>query len=169
MRLREENDGYDFMCTHVDDFKVVAKDPDKWTKSIGLKFQLKIVEKPRYYLGTDYTYSHDFKSHHIDCQTYIKESIQKIESHPMCNGKLFEHKTPMPDGVHPETDDSELLDVCGIKNYQILIGMAQWAMCLSCLDIAFATSSLSRFNVNPRENHLKLALHLFDYLKKYPN
>ena len=87
------------MCTHVDDFKVVTKDPEKWTKSIGLKFQLKIVEKPRYYLGTDYTYSHDFKSHHIDCQTYIKESIQKIESHPMCNGKLFEHKTPMPDGT----------------------------------------------------------------------
>ena len=89
----------------------------------------------------------------------------------MCNGKLSEHKTPMPDGVHPETDDLEMLDICGIKNYQMLIGMAQWAVCLSRLDIAFATSSLSRFNVNPnpRENHLKLALHLFGYLKKYPN
>ncbi|CAJ1951562.1 unnamed protein product [Cylindrotheca closterium] len=27
MRLRETNDGYDYLCTHVDDFKIVAKDP----------------------------------------------------------------------------------------------------------------------------------------------
>ena len=51
----------------------------------------------------------------------------------------------------------------------MLMGMAQWAVCVSRLDIAFSVSSLSRFNVNPRINHLKLAVHLFGYLKKNPN
>ena len=28
IRLRNEEDRYDHMCTHVDDFKVIAKDPE---------------------------------------------------------------------------------------------------------------------------------------------
>ena len=51
----------------------------------------------------------------------------------------------------------------------MLMGMDQWAVCVSRLDIAFSVSSLSRFNVNPRISHLKLAIHLFGYLKKHPN
>ena len=70
----------------------------------------------------------------------------------------------MPEGIHPETDSSELLDIKGVRTYQILIGMLQWANCVNRFDIAFATSSLSRFNVNPRVNHLELALHVFGYL-----
>ena len=47
--------------------------------------------------------------------------------------------------------------------------MLEWANCVCNFDIAFATSSLSKFNVNPRVNHLKLALHDFGYLIKKPN
>ena len=28
VRLRDPTDGFDFICTYVDDFKVIAKDPD---------------------------------------------------------------------------------------------------------------------------------------------
>ena len=38
MRLRDTKDGYDFICTHVDDFKVVAKDPDIWIERIASFF-----------------------------------------------------------------------------------------------------------------------------------
>jgi len=51
----------------------------------------------------------------------------------------------------------------------MLIGMAQWACTIGCLDIAFAVSSLSQFSANPHEGHLNLAMHLFGYLKKHPN
>jgi hypothetical protein len=28
--MREYQSGYDYICTHVDDFMVVDRDPDKW-------------------------------------------------------------------------------------------------------------------------------------------
>jgi hypothetical protein len=28
MQLHEQKDGYDYICTHVDDFKVVAREPE---------------------------------------------------------------------------------------------------------------------------------------------
>jgi hypothetical protein len=37
----------------------------------------------------------------------------------------------------------------GICNYEMMIGMAQWACTIGCLDIALAISSLSRFSENP--------------------
>jgi hypothetical protein len=51
----------------------------------------------------------------------------------------------------------------------MLIGIAQWACTIGRLDIAFAVLSLSRFLAAPRVHLLELALHLFGYLKKYPN
>ena len=51
----------------------------------------------------------------------------------------------------------------------MVIGTLQWACVVGRLDICFAVSSLSRFSSNPRENHLKLALHVMGYLKKHPN
>lgn len=67
--------------------------------------------------------------------------------------------------MYPETDDSAFLDLKGIHIYQMLTGMVQWAVCVSRLDIDFSVSSLNRFNMNPHINYLKLALHLFGYLK----
>jgi hypothetical protein len=71
--------------------------------------------------------------------------------------------------VPPELDDSDLLPFSVIRQYQVLIGMAQWACTIGQLDISFAVSSLSRFSAAPRTHHLELALHLFGYLKKNPN
>jgi hypothetical protein len=71
--------------------------------------------------------------------------------------------------VPPELDDSAFLPELGIRSYQTLIGMAQWACTIGRLDIAFAVSSLSRFSAAPRVHHLDLVFHLFGYLKKNPN
>jgi len=34
MRMRVNADGYDYICTHVDDFNIVAKYPDHWINLI---------------------------------------------------------------------------------------------------------------------------------------
>ncbi|CAJ1948049.1 unnamed protein product [Cylindrotheca closterium] len=107
MRLREDNEGYDYLCTHVDDFKVVAKDPQRWSY---------------YYLAS-----------------------------------------------HPEEDKSDFLDDAGKRQYQMLVGMAQWAVTIGRMDIAYAVSLLNRFSSAPCEGHLELAFYLFGYLKKFPN
>ena len=34
LRDRGDGTGYDYICTHVDDFKIVAKDPDIWMEKL---------------------------------------------------------------------------------------------------------------------------------------
>jgi hypothetical protein len=171
MREREEKDGYDYICTHVDDFKIVARDPERWKSHISAAFLLKSVGPPSYYLGNDYNFSVEENAWVLGCATYIKECVRRIETDTeLClNGTIWPHRTPLPESCHPELDQSTLLPEAGIRKYQMLIGMAQWAVTIGRLDIAFAVSSLSRFSAAPRAHHLELALHLFGYLKKHPN
>ena len=105
----------------------------------------------------------------MGCSTYIKECIGHLEDDDMLDGKLYEHKNPLPAKVHPEMDTSPLLDVDGTRLFQTLICMAQWTCTIGRLDISLATSSLSRFSAAPREGHLKLAVYMFGYFKKNPN
>ncbi|CAJ1970506.1 unnamed protein product [Cylindrotheca closterium] len=43
---------------------------------------------------------------------------------------------------HPEEDKSKFLDDAGKRQYQMLVGMAQWAVTIGRMDIAYAVSSL---------------------------
>jgi hypothetical protein len=158
------------VCTHVDDFKVVARDPDRWKSQIAAAFLLKSVGPPAYYLGNNYNFSVQENAWVITCGTYIKECIRRIEDkmNILDDGTLWPHRTPLPEGCHPELDDSDMLLDDGIRSFQTLIGMAQWASTIGRLDIAFAVSSLSRFSAAPCAYHLALAIHLFGYLKKKP-
>ena len=56
MRLRDDKSGYDYICTHVDDFKFVAKDPGMWIDRISSTFFVRESGPSSYYLGNDYTY-----------------------------------------------------------------------------------------------------------------
>jgi hypothetical protein len=169
MRKRETDDGYDYICTHVDDFKIVAREPQRWQEQISAAFLLKSIGPPAYYLGNDYNFSVEENAWVLSCATYVKECIRRIESEFPLDGGLWTQRTPLPEGCHPELDDSTLLTDVGIRKFQMLIGMAQWACTIGRLDISFAVSSLSRFSASPREHHMELALHLFGYLKKNPN
>ena len=171
IRPREEHDGYDYICNHVDDFKIVARDPERWKSHISVEFLLKSIGPPSYYLGNVYNFSTDENAWVLSWATYLKECDSRIVSdHELpLDGTLRTHHTTLPEGCHPELDDSILFTDVGIRKYQMLIGMAQWACTIGRLDIAFAVSSLSRFSAAPREHHLELALHLFGYFKKNPN
>ena len=174
MREREEEDGYDYiLCTHVDYFKIVAKeDPDRWKSLISAAFLLKSIGPPSYYLGNDYNFWSEENAWVLSCATYINECIRRLEADSelgVLNGTLYKHHTPMLEGCHPELDESSLLPDVGIRKFQMLIGMAQWACTIGRLDISFAVSLLSRFSSAPPEYHLELAIYLFGYLKKHPN
>ena len=41
MRLMDDKTGYDYICTHVDDFKAVAKNPSVWIGIILSVFLIK--------------------------------------------------------------------------------------------------------------------------------
>jgi hypothetical protein len=68
-------DGYNYICTHVDDFKINAKEPEWWRDQISSSLLLKSTEPPSYYLGNYYNLSEDEKAWVLGCATYIKECI----------------------------------------------------------------------------------------------
>lgn len=148
---------------------MVARDPQQWVDAIASKFTLKSSGPPSYYLGNDYQWSPSEGAWVLGSHTYTAECIRRIEAFLPEGTFLTPKYTPLPSECQPELDDTPLLDDAGVKTYQQLIGMAQWAASIGRLDIAFAISSLSRFSANPRQGHLELAFNLFGYLKRFPN
>ena len=51
MQLRENKDEYDYICTHVNDFMIVARDPRRWLDPLQEHFLLKTAGPPKTYLG----------------------------------------------------------------------------------------------------------------------
>jgi hypothetical protein len=56
-----------------------------------------------------------------------------------------------------------------ISYYQELVGVLRWAIELGQIDISCEVSMLSSHLALPCEAHLQQALHIFGYLKQYPN
>jgi hypothetical protein len=71
-------------------------------------------------------------------------------------------------GYHPEVDDSTLYTEDDSAKYRSIIGCCIWIIFLGRFDIAFVTSALSRFNMLPREGHLKAVKRILSYLKTFP-
>jgi hypothetical protein len=83
-------------------------------------------------------------------------------------GKEFKPiKTPMSQGYHPEVYDSPLCTKDDSAKYRSIIGCCIWIIWIIVLgrfDIAYATSAMSRFNMLPREGHLKAVKSLSQYI-----
>jgi hypothetical protein len=60
----------------------------------------------------------------------------------------------MSEKYHPAVDDSPLCTEDDSAKYRSIIGCCIWIIVLGN-DIAYATSAMSRFNMLPREGHLK--------------
>jgi hypothetical protein len=146
---------------------IFAKQPEVILKNLENRFslQFKGVGEPRYYNGADIQkHGSDWT---ISAKTYIDNVIDKIE-------KLFQEtlkkvRCPMDPGEHPELDESDLLEINEIRQYQMLMGSAQWAISLGRFDIQYATNTLARYAMNPRKGHMKMAKRIFGYLKQVPN
>ena len=163
IRLRDTNDGYDYICTHVDDFKIVAKDPNFWIEKIASNFLIKAHGPRQYYLGNDYKYHDNDDIWTYGCHTYINEAVAKVER---MFGVLAKEKTPLPvDDTHPELDQSPTLGLNDHRKFQMLLGMLQWIVQIGKPELSQACASLSRFGACPRERHLDLAIRIFGYLK----
>ena len=93
---------------------------------------------PSYYLGNDY--KKDKKNRWcVGCKTYLAEAVRCLEA--MFGKPLPKKDTPMVDGEdHPEEDTSELLNDKDHQQYQMLIGMLHWIVCIGRMDVAFATA-----------------------------
>ena len=151
----------------MDDFKIVASSPERWLNLIKDQFLVKQSGPPEYYLGNDYRFEEKEGLWTLGCDTFTAEAIRRTEE---LHGCLRFENTPLPvDDCNPELDRSPLLGERQHRLFQMLLGMAHSLNTNGRPDIYFTVSSLSRFRSCPRGGHLSLALHLFGYLKKYPN
>jgi len=74
----------------------------------------------------------------------------------------------MIETYHPEQDDTPLLNPEGVSKYRALIGSANWIVTLGRFDIAYATSTMARYCMAPREGHLIAVKRIFGYLRTFP-
>ena len=72
---------YNYICTHVDDFKIVADSPEIYLNDISKVLFVKSHGSWSYYLGNNFTYhdTHDIWTY--SCKTYKTEAIQTIRRH----------------------------------------------------------------------------------------
>jgi hypothetical protein len=142
-------------------------------KSLEKTYMLKRVCIPEYYLGGNVeflgeTWKNQGLGLALSAKTYIQNVIPKFEG---LFGKEFKPiKTPMSEGYHPEVDDSALCTEDESAKYRSIIGCCI-CICIIVLgrfDIAYATSSMGRFSMLPREGHLKAVKRILSYLKTFP-
>ena len=161
--IRDAGDHYEYICTHVDDFCIFSRDPWRHMRKLQEEYTIKDAGPPNYYLGNDFrTISTGHLA--VGCSTYLKNALARIEEK---FGTLKPQRSPMATNDHPEDDESPLLSEETQRDFQMLLGIAQWLNLIGRFDICFAVSSLSRFNALAREGHLTRILHVFGYLKKY--
>ena len=132
---------------------------------------MKGVGKPRYYLGGDVleldeSWHKEGIYHAFSAETYITNAIPKLAK--LVGLERFAKKdTPMDPKYYPELDDSPLLEPEDISKYRSLIGSLNWILTLGRFDIAYALSSMSRYNMAPREGHMKAVHRILGYLAKH--
>ena len=164
IRKSPDYDGYDFIATHVDDLLIAAKNPTQYMSMLEQEFYIRNIEdSPSYYRGCDI--SNNNGRWHVSTKKYVAEVLRSYQSK---HGDIKKENIPMSVGIHPELDASDFLNDEGHKLYQHIIGTCQWLIVCGRIDINYAVASLSRFSSSPRENHLKLAVKILGYLKKYP-
>jgi len=155
---------YDWISTFVDDILVVADDPDYYLDILAETYELKDRGEVENHLGLIFHQKRDGYTH-MSPSRYIEEKLTEIEEHRGGN-PLRKYKTPLDVTYKPELDDSAHLDKEGIQYYQSLVGALNWIVTCGRIDIAFATSTLAKYNAEPREGHLDAAYHVFGYLRQ---
>jgi hypothetical protein len=98
----------------------------------------------------------------LSAKSYIQNVIPKFEG---LFGKEFKPiKTPMSEGYgyHPEVDDWSLCTEDDCVKYRSIIGWWIWIFILG-------TPAMCKFNMLPREGHLKAVKRILSYLKTFPN
>ena len=163
--MRRVDDHYEYIATYVDDLGIASKNPQAIVDELESKhkFKLKGTGPIHFHLGCDYFRDKDGVLCYAP-KKYVDKMLDNFVRH-------FGHKpkpytSPLEPGDHPETDDSELLNMEGIKLYQSLIGSLQWAVQIGRMDITTAVMTMSRFRAAPRRGHLERVKRIFGYLHK---
>ena len=172
MRLNRDRSMYDLVGFYVDDLVLASRYPAEVSAELRSVFEIKVIEKPSRYLGTDIVSKGTM--FHFSSKTYIEEALSNFRNDGVIGAtdqaNLAKAKSPYAHDYQPEADDSELLAPADVTKYQRMVGSLNWIVCgLGRFDVAYATNQLAQFASKPREGHLKALKRIFGYLQKFPD
>jgi hypothetical protein len=108
---------------------------------------------------------------HVCVIVLTTSAITEIEQLWGPLNKLFTDRqlldVPLPAGIHPELDDSPILDDNDTQLYQSYVGVLRWAVELGRIDIAHSAGVMARFSAAPRYGHMYYVLRILAYCKKH--
>ena len=71
----------------------------------------------------------------------------------------------MEEDKHPEVYTTLLCNIIDTARFHSIIGSPNWPIALGRFNIYYATMSLIRFNMAPREGHIKHTKRILAYIK----
>lgn len=141
--MREVGDHYEYIARYVDDLAIASRDPSVIIEELQVTHELKLkgTGPIEYHLGCNFF--HD--SQGILCMAPKKYIDRMLDTYfHMFRTKLKQtYSSPLEKGDHPELNTSEELGVDGIKQFQSMVGTAQWAISLGRFDISTAVATMS--------------------------
>ena len=141
-----DRDCYEYIAVYVDDLACSLVDP---TKFFGILendygYKLKGSGPTSYHLGGNFVRDPDG----VLKQTAEDYIVKMLGNYKQDYGEEpMKKKAPLPEGDHPELDDTEELDDAGRTQYQSMIGCLQWCVTLGRYDIAYAVMTLSLIHI----------------------
>ena len=153
----------------MDDLAIASRNPKHITDKLVQKyiFKLKGTGPITYHLGCDFFRDPDGTLCMSPKTTYVDRMINTYEQMYGVKPKTT-YSSPLEEqGDHHELDTSNELGDDGIRQYQSLIGAAQWFISLGRLDIATAIMTMSSFCVALRQGgHLDRIKRIYGYIAK---
>lgn len=148
------------LAIYVDDILISGQTDaviDKVRKELETKFVMKFMGYPDVFLGITIAKTAN------GIKMSLTDFISKLaEDYAISKEKII--PTPLVTGFDAYDNSSEQLNETDHSKYRSIVGCLLFIANTVRLDIAFATSLLSRFLVTPRTIHLKAAFRVLQYL-----
>ena len=125
--MRDMGDHYECIGVCVNDLIIISKNPQDIIFKLEnvYKFKLKGSGEISFHLGCDFFRDEDGNL----CYAPRKHIEKLVDNYQRIFGEMPKPAaSPLEKGDHPELDASELLDLEGMKIYQLLIGGLQWTI-----------------------------------------
>ena len=156
---------YDYICVHVDDFAVFAKDVSQYITALQKVYTIRHITpiiNNNFYLGMDLKRDSCLRGFLIGVKTYLMEALKELNR---LLGFCSKRKTPLDPNFSYEIPSTKPLSLELHAVYRSATGIFSWVSCCGRIDITFASRLLSRFSAGPLEQHLDGAKHVYGYLR----
>ena len=167
IKYKQEDGGYTLTDTYTDDVFGASKTDEEVEKrkaEMGGEWEIKDVGENDYFLGMQVQQDLNAGTIRLTQRPYWEHVINRFDL-----AHVLPRNTPLPVGIVLDTNmspntDSEKQQMSH-KPYCPILGSVMWGQLATRPDLSFAVSLLSRFQVNPGNEHWNALMHVIGYIK----